>query len=155
MPQKGDRVPLYQRLINHSAKLSNGCLIWTGVKSRKGYGVLKYEGGRQQAHRISWIAFYGSIPNDMCVLHRCDNPACFNINHLFLGTRGDNNRDRHAKGRSRNQHTGRIMAYDPSKQGDCRFGVGAGIPQRPMEQTIDVSRLPPLDMGLDEFKGRV
>lgn len=45
--------------------------------------------------------------------------------------------------------------YDPSKQGDCRFGVGAGIPQRPMEQTIDVSRLPPLNMGLDEFKGRI
>lgn len=36
----------------------------------------------------------------MCVLHKCDNPPCINIEHLFLGTRTDNNRDRASKGRT-------------------------------------------------------
>ncbi len=35
----------------------------------------------------------------MCVLHRCDTPACINPDHLFLGTRHDNNLDRDKKGR--------------------------------------------------------
>ncbi len=37
----------------------------------------------------------------MCVLHRCDRPACCNPDHLFLGTKADNNADMIAKGRDR------------------------------------------------------
>jgi hypothetical protein len=39
----------------------------------------------------------------MKVLHRCDIPACVNVEHLFLGTDQDNARDRAAKGRNRDQ----------------------------------------------------
>ncbi len=34
------------------------------------------------------------------VRHTCDNPRCINPEHLLGGTRGDNNRDRAARGRS-------------------------------------------------------
>ena len=51
------------------------------------------------AHRMAWIIAYGSIPQGLCVLHRCDNPPCVRPDHLFLGTKGDNNRDCVAKGR--------------------------------------------------------
>lgn len=111
MPAKGYRIPISERLARRSETLPNGCVVWTGVISNKGYGVLKLDTvKRAQAHRLNWIEHNGSIPEGMCVLHRCDNPACFNIKHLFLGTKGDNNSDRHSKGRSRNQHTGPLSA---------------------------------------------
>lgn len=50
-------------------------------------------------HRLSFIAFNGPIPDGMYVLHKCDNRACINPEHLFLGTYSDNIRDCYAKGR--------------------------------------------------------
>ena len=46
-----------------------------------------------------WRGF--DLDSPVCVLHHCDNPACFNPDHLFLGTRADNNRDMKQKGRAR------------------------------------------------------
>jgi hypothetical protein len=53
-----------------------------------------------ETHRAAWIAENGSIPEGLSVLHKCDVPACINLDHLFLGTNADNLADMAAKGRS-------------------------------------------------------
>ena len=77
-----------------------GCWEWQAAKNPKGYGQFGKDGSVKQAHRASWEFENGSIPHDMWVLHRCDNPSCVNPAHLFLGTNQDNVDDRVGKGRS-------------------------------------------------------
>ena len=77
------------------------CWEWQGCKDNKGYGQTCRHGKPISAHRAAWVLTYGAIPARLCVLHHCDHPACVRPDHLFLGTKGDNNRDAAAKGRSR------------------------------------------------------
>ena len=51
------------------------------------------------AHRVSFRAYVGDIPDGMLVCHTCDNRKCFNPKHLFLGSMKDNSQDMMAKGR--------------------------------------------------------
>lgn len=77
------------------------CWDWSGFKYN-GYGRMNHAlggGGSIGAHRMSYILHNGLIPDEMTVLHRCDNPPCTNPTHLLLGTNKDNNKDRDAKGR--------------------------------------------------------
>ena len=76
------------------------CWNWNGGKLVEGYGRFVDRGKYVLAHRVSWEIHNGPIPEGLCVLHRCDNPPCTNPDHLFVGTHGDNARDRAAKGRN-------------------------------------------------------
>lgn len=42
---------------------------------------------------------HGQIPDGLWVLHHCDNKKCFEVEHLYLGTRLDNVRDAVARNR--------------------------------------------------------
>jgi hypothetical protein len=94
-----------------------GCWNWTGCVNPKGYGVMTVpsvtaspmydqmikDGARrpQIVSRIAWAHWRGSIEKGLMVCHSCDNPLCFNPDHLFLGTQTDNMRDMNEKGRNR------------------------------------------------------
>jgi len=64
-----------------------------------GYGQISYKCKSTRVHRLVWELNIGSIPKGLCVLHKCDNRACCNPEHLFLGTHKDNVIDMINKGR--------------------------------------------------------
>jgi len=79
----------------------HACWPWLGYITQDGYGLVGFERRQRGTHRVAWQLANGPIPDGLWVLHRCDNPPCCNPAHLFLGSVADNNRDRHAKGRTR------------------------------------------------------
>lgn len=58
-----------------------GCWEWKGALN-KGYGVLSVKNKLKQAHRISYEAFVGEIPNGLVLDHLCKNTRCVNPEHL-------------------------------------------------------------------------
>lgn len=87
------------RLAEKTSVLENGCWMYIGGWNTKNYGVFWVNGKSRTAHRVAYELYVGSIPDDLSVLHTCDNPWCINPKHLFVGTQQDNIDDMISKGR--------------------------------------------------------
>lgn len=75
------------------------CLIWTGSKDRKGYGVMQVRGKQMFSHRYAWERKHGPIPDGHLIDHRlhCDT-ACVEADHLRPATPADNARHQRVTG---------------------------------------------------------
>lgn len=86
----------------HAIQPSPNCIEWPYGKNSNGYGQMRWDGSSKRlAHRVSYEFHRGPIPPKLFVLHRCDNPACINPDHLFIGNYQDNIDDARSKGRLR------------------------------------------------------
>lgn len=114
--------PLVERFWAKVAKSEDGCWLWMSGLDREGYGhIYRQVACRVSkgilAHRFSYELAFGSIPDGMDVLHRCDVPACVRPDHLWLGTHQDNMTDMVRKGRSpRGERSGRTFLTDDDVQ---------------------------------------
>jgi len=93
-----------------------GCWNFTGSRNYKGYGHSRWNGKQMATHKLAAILWLGYKPESgLHVLHRCDNPSCFNPKHLFLGTNQENQIDSVLKGRhwnTRKTHCAQGHPYD-------------------------------------------
>lgn len=102
---------IYDECIEWDGPLNSGRSPYGRIAIPDDDGIIRRR--KAYVHRLVWIEENGPIPTGMCVLHKCDNPPCINIDHLFLGTQSDNIDDMVRKGR----HVPRSIAQTHCKHG--------------------------------------
>ena len=70
------------RRFKDKVKHSYGCWIWQGYRGKSGYGTFSVKHKNISAHRFSYMAFKGPIPEGMTIDHLCRKPSCVNPKHL-------------------------------------------------------------------------
>src|SRR4051812_17585161 len=95
-PDNSDSSVLMGRLEGKRYISENGCWEWIGARNPKGYGMISIDSRMYVVHRIMAELYLGLDPSDKNahVRHSCDNPSCFNPEHLLVGTNDDNVQDR-------------------------------------------------------------
>lgn len=86
------------RLLERVTKTET-CWLFRGArKQHSGYGLIKFQGRQWKAHRLSYLAHVGPIPEGAMVLHRCAVRICVRPDHLYVGDAKQNARDTVAHG---------------------------------------------------------
>lgn len=133
-----DDTELLRVTLLHRARLDeNGCWIWVGSKDTGGYGLISRDCRTSKAHRISYQAFVGPIPDGLVICHSCDTPACINPDHLRAGTMKDNAIDRETRGRR--DVKGEQVGTSKLTEQDVKSIVSSGLTGRALAKIFNVS----------------
>ena len=76
---------LEDRFWRHVQK-TDGCWFWQAALNDSGYGIISYKNRHIRAHRFSWEAHNGKIPDGLQIDHQCRNRQCVNPAHLRIAT---------------------------------------------------------------------
>ena len=92
------------------------CWLWTGAKTRSGYGNCWFAGRYMRAHRVSFLLANPGIDiSGLCVDHLCHVTACVNPSHLRATTYKQNQENR--AGAQRNSSSGvRGVRWEPDRR---------------------------------------
>lgn len=129
---------------------SDGCWNWKGTCNGYGYGIFLLPGEKpMRAHRYAYERINGPIPEGLVVMHSCDNPACVNPAHLSIGTRDDNNQDKHRKGRHPHGDTHHRTRLSDAKVAEIHAMLAAGFRQNriAIEFGVDQSTISNIKTG--------
>lgn len=105
---------LYAELVHDvETRDRSGCWPWPHAKNADGYGRVTKPGDSGANRRVSRESLALSLGRPLApgasALHSCDNPPCYNPDHLREGTQAENVRD--AIDRERN-HRGKLSANE-------------------------------------------
>ena len=122
--------------------MTSDCVEFEGCKDSGGYGLKRKQGKLYKAHRLTWLEANGDIPDGLLVCHTCDNPACINIDHLFLGTNADNMIDMYNKGRGNNyfKDSNPLRKLSQAQVDEIRVLRNGGATQQSVANIFDVDR---------------
>src|SRR6266536_1594246 len=123
----------HQTFLDRITEAESGCWEWQGSKDARGYGKISINGTYWRTNRYSYQYYKGEIGR-LNVLHKCDNPACCNPEHLFIGNQSENAIDMLNKGRSR------VAKTTPEQVFKIRDLFTSGLKRKEIAAICGVSR---------------
>lgn len=117
----------------------DACWFSTRKPTTNGYDRLSVHGERHGAHRLMYELIFGVIPPGLFVCHACDNPACINPRHLWLGTAADNRADCVEKGRHTRGTSHHAAKLNEANVRSIRKAHDQGATERELAEHFGVS----------------
>jgi len=134
-----DNKEVLDKILSRIVPHLNGCWIYHGTFDEYGYARIRH---RYKYWRVSRLIYKLTFPKlykeELNTLHKCDNPACVNPEHLFQGTQADNIEDMISKGR--HSIEGRAKAFLTEDQvREIRSLIKQGVKQIDIAKRFDVT----------------
>lgn len=123
---------------NVDVREADDCWEWKAARNTTGYGLFRMDNKMFRAHRLA-LGAVRDVPENMIVLHKCDNTSCCNPSHLSVGTQKDNMRDMLKKGRGK-KAKGQKHYLSKLTESEVHFIKHVDMSERELAKAFDVNR---------------